>query len=295
MSIKNKKIICIMPVWDEQNIIGLALASSHNFITEYIILVQKCTDKTIEVINYCRSLWNLNIKIIHSEKKIRERREDAIKITKKYADYYIIQDGDEIFYENTKNEINKLIEQDITFSTAPIVFLENDFKHTANKEENIIMPCHPFFFKNVDDIYFPNFGDMPWYNPNTNYHNFKEFKNPLKFDCKIKNFRRNFLREVFTPWHDEVNTCSIEEYALKNHHSIKWYRKNIDVEENNLEKMIHVFEEEYKKDEFKWNLIYNENKYYKYPFIINFMIQKNKLKGIESLQDLEFLDEIKKE
>ena len=293
MSIKNKKIICIMPIWDEQNIIGLALASSRHFISHYIILVQKCTDKTMDVINYCKKLWNLNIEIINSDKKIRERRDHAIKISKQYADYYIIQDGDEIFYENTENEINNLIEQDITFSTAPIVFLENDFEHTANKEENIIMPCHPFFFKNLNDIYFPNFGDMPWYNPNLTYHKFKEFKNPLKFDCKIKNFRRNFLREVFTPWHDEDNTCSIEEYALKNHHSIKWYRENIDANENNLEKMISVFEKEYKKDEFKWNLKYNENKYYKYPYIINFMIKKNKLKGIETLNDLEILDEIK--
>jgi len=290
---KNKKIICIMPIWDEQNIIGLALASSRHFITHYIILIQKCTDKTMDVINYCKKLWNLNIEIINSDKKIRERRAYAINISKQYADYYIIQDGDEIFYENTEIEINKLIEQDITFSTAPIVFLENNFEHTANKEENIIMPCHPFFFKNLGDIYFPNFGDMPWYNPNLIHHKFKEFKTPLKFDCKIKNFRRNFLRDVFTPWHDEVNTCSIEEYALKNHHSIKWYRENIDACENDLEKMISVFENEYKKDEFKWNLKYNENKYYKYPFIINFMIKNNKLKGIETLNDLEILDEIK--
>ena len=57
--------------------------------------------------------------------------------------------------------------------------------------------------------------------------------------------------------------------------------------------MISIFENEYKKDEFKWNLKYNQNKYYKYPDIINFMIQKNKLKGIETLNDLEILDEIK--
>lgn len=292
ITILNKKIICIMPVWDEQNMIGLALASSSSFISEYIILIQKCTDKTLDIINYCKKIWNLNIKIIENNDKIRNRRKLAMEISKSYADYYIIQDGDEIFYENTKKVITTLINQNITFSTAPIVFLENDFKHTCNNKENIIMPCHPFFFKNMDDIYFPTFGDMPWYNPNLGVHIFKEFKNPLKFDCKIKNFRRNFLREVFTKWHDEINTCSIEEYALENHHSIKWYNENINQNEKNLETMIKVFEKEHKKNEFKWNLKYNENIYYKYPYIINFFIEKNKLKGIEVLQDLKFLEEL---
>jgi len=41
----NKKIICIMPVWDEQNMIGLALASSRHFIYEYIIIIQEGVDK----------------------------------------------------------------------------------------------------------------------------------------------------------------------------------------------------------------------------------------------------------
>ena len=209
-----------MPVWDEQNMIGLALASSKKFIYEYIILVEKCTDKTLDVINYCKKIWNLNIKIIHRKEKTRKSRERAIKISKDYADYYIIQDGDEIFYENTCDEILKLIEDDITFSIAPIIFLENDFKHTANNEENILMPCHPLFFKNMNDIYFPNFGDMPWYNPTLSIHKVKEFKKPLKFDCKIKNFRRNFLRDVFTKWHDSDYKGSIEEYAFTYHHSL---------------------------------------------------------------------------
>ena len=42
------KIISIMPVWDEQNMIALSLYSSKNFITEYIIILQKGIDKTKE-------------------------------------------------------------------------------------------------------------------------------------------------------------------------------------------------------------------------------------------------------
>ena len=39
--------------------------------------------------------------IIESDLKLRERKKYAIEISKKYADYYLLQDGDEIFYTNT--------------------------------------------------------------------------------------------------------------------------------------------------------------------------------------------------
>ena len=292
MLCKNSKIICIMPVWDEQNIIGLALASSKSFIYEYIILIQKCTDKTLEVIQYCQKLWNLNIQIIESNEKIRKRREKAIELTSHYADYYIIQDADEVFYENSNKDIDYFIENNMTFVTAPIVLIENDFLHTTDKQENIIMVNHPLFFKNLPDIYFPNIGDMPWYNPEKNYHKMIEFKTPLKFDCKIKNYRRKFLREVFTPWHDSHNSCSIEEYAFNHHYHVKWYKENIDSNEKDIEKIILYFEENDKQNEFRWNILYDKNKYYEYPIIIKYMIENNKLKGIENINDLYLFNSI---
>ena len=187
-NIHNVKIISIMPVWDEQNIIGLSLASTKSFVYEYIILIQKCTDKTREVIEYCRKLWNLKIQVIETEEKIRYRREKAIKITKKYADYYIIQDADEIYYENMENQFQYMIKKNITFATAPIVLIENDFRYTTDQTDNIIMVNHPLFFKNVPDIYFPSTGDMPWYDPQCDYHKVVDLKKPLKFDCKINHY-----------------------------------------------------------------------------------------------------------
>ena len=281
-----------MPVWDEQNMIALSLYSTKNIVYEYIIIIQPGIDKTLEVINYCKDLWNLNIKFIESDLKLRYKRELIINESKSYADYYIIQDGDEIYNENFSKEIEYLIKNNFTFATAPIVLLENDLNHTTDKIENIIMPNHPFFFKNTNDIYFPNVGDMPWYNPEKLYHKIKNYDYPLKFDCKIKNYRRKFLREMFTKWHDSNSDLSIEDYCNINHHSVLWCRENI-CKKLTLEDTISICEEYDNKDKFKWNIVYNENEYYKRPYIIKYFLENNKNFGIENLDDLKYLNLLK--
>lgn len=280
-----------MPVWDEQNMISLSLYSSKDFIYEYIIIIQKGIDKTKEVIEYCKNLWNLKIRYIESELKLRSKRELIMKYAESYADYYIIQDGDEIFIDNFNEELEYLINNGYTFATAPIALLENDLNHTTDQENNIIMPNHPFFFKRNEDIYYPENGDMPWYNPNKEYHKVKNYEYILKFDCKIKNYRRKFLREMFTEWHNSNKEISIEEYCDNNHYEVKWYRENIN-KELSLEEIIKLSEKENNKDIYKWNIKYDENKYYKKPEIIKKFLEKNKIFGIENIEDLKIYDEL---
>lgn len=183
-----------------------------------------------------------------------------------------------------------MIQKNITFATAPIVLIENDFRYTTDQIDNIIMVNHPLFFKNLPDIYFPTIGDMPWYEPHCEYHNVVDLKKPLKFDCKIKNYRRKFLREVFTQWHDGHFNCSIEEYAYKHHYHVKWYKENINSEEKNINIIISFFEKNNQKNEFQWNQNYDEQKNYVYPLIIKYMIEKKKFKGIEIIDDLFLLE-----
>jgi len=299
---ENLKIVSIMPVWDEQNMIGLSIASTKDIVYQYIVLIQKGIDKTREVVEYCRDLWNLNMIIVESELKLRDRKKLAIEMTKSYADYYLLQDGDEIFFTNSnlendcKNILN-LIKDGYTFGYTSIVFLEKDLIHTPKDENQIWLVPHPFFFKNTPDIYWPNTGDMPSYDHSLIFHkvyNTGPKNTPFKFDAKIKNFRRVFLREVFTPWHDSKFRGTIEDFADRYHHTVKWYRENID-KNLKLEDIIAKYEKHINsniEEKFKWHKIYNEHEYYQYPDIIKQFISFNKLEGIESLDDLHYLDKL---
>jgi len=293
------KIVCIMPVWDEQNMIGLAIASSKEIVYQYVVLIQKGIDKTKEVVEYCKKIWNLNMIILESELKLRDRKKFAIELTKNYADYYLLQDGDEIFFNksngpNDISQIPNLIQEGYTFGLTSIVFLEKNLLHTPKDESQIWLVPHPFFFKNTRDIYWPEIGDMPSYDPNKKFHklfNTGPKKSPFKFDAKIKNFRRVFLRDVFTQWHDSNYNGTIEQYADENHHTVKWYRENID-KNLSLEEIILKYEIHIKNnnENLKWHKVYDEKEYFEYPYVIKKFIEFDKLEGIENLNDLKFLD-----
>ena len=125
------KLISIMAVWDEQNMISLSIESTKDIVFEYVVLIKKGTDKTKEVVEWCKNEWNLNIRIIETDIKLREARKLAVELTKEYADYYLIQDADEIYFNNSSckndtNEILNLIKEGYTFCYTSIVFLEKD-------------------------------------------------------------------------------------------------------------------------------------------------------------------------
>lgn len=295
------KIISIIAAWDEQQMIGLSIASTKDIVFQYIIIIKKSTsDKTKEVIEYCKKIWNLNIIMIESDLKLRDSRKKAIEISKKYADYYLIQDGDEIYFNNSNlnndtSEILKIISKGYTFCYTSIIFLEKDLIHTTKDETLIWLVPHPFLFKNTNDIFWPNYGDMPCCDPkkyNHKIYNTGEKNNPFKFDCKIKNFKRIFLREIFTQWHDSDFKGTIEEYADKYHHTVLWYRENID-RNLSLEEIIEKYDNHINasaEEKYKWHKIYDENKYFKYPEVIRKFISFNKLEGIKDLEDLKYLD-----
>jgi hypothetical protein len=299
------KLISIMAVWDEQNMIALSIESTKDIVFEYIVLIKKGTDKTKEVVEWCKSKWNLNIRIIETDIKLREARKLAVELTKEYADYYLIQDGDEIYfteeelkYYNAKT-ITELMIDDYDHCQTTMIYLFYDLLSTRNSLTRILP--HPFLLKNKKNIIWPDKGDLPYikyvekdsyklFNSNTydvtvwesDFDSiYLDEKFPYKFDCNIKNYGRMFKRYVFTAWHDGNNNCTIEDFCYDYHPSCIWYKKNINPN-SNLEEIINYFEE--KDEEKNWKKFYDEKEYYKYPKIIKKYIDAGKIKGVENIK-----------
>lgn len=301
------KLISIMAVWDEQNMISLSIESTKDIVFEYVVLIKKGTDKTKEVVEWCKKKWNLNIRIIETDIKLREARKLAVELTKEYADYYLIQDGDEIYYTEEElsqygyKTINQLMIEDFDHCQTSMVYLFYDLLHTRNSLTMIIP--HPFLFKNLKNINWPDKGDLPYlfhldnkisktYNSNSYDINMWNDNHksvildelrPYKFDCNIKNYGRMFKRYVFTAWHDGKFDCSIEEFCLENHPSCIYYKKNINSNAT-LDEIIKFYESI--DEEKKWCKKYDEELFYKYPKIISNYITSGRLRGIEKIEML---------
>jgi hypothetical protein len=294
-----------MAVWDEQNMIALSIESTKDIVFEYVVLIKKGTDKTKEVVEWCKNKWNLNIRIIETDIKLREARKLAVELTKEYADYYLIQDGDEIYFteeelkDHNVKTITELMIDDYDHCQTTMIYLFYDLLSTRNSLTRILP--HPFLLKNKKNIIWPDKGDLPYikYAEKDSYKLFNsntydvtvwesdfdsiylDEKFPYKFDCNIKNYGRMFKRYVFTAWHDGKNNCTIEDFCYDYHPSCIWYKKNINPN-SNLEEIINYFEE--KDEEKNWKKFYDEKEYYKYPKIIKKYIDAGKIKGVENIK-----------
>jgi hypothetical protein len=145
--------------------------------------------------------------------------------------------------------------------------------------------------KNIPEVFWPDHGDLPYIRLEWAKRNYKTFytgnqTTPFKFDCNIKNFRRLFLRQVFTPWHDGNNTCTIEEYCLQNSKSCINYKKNIR-ETNDIEEIISHYQEGH--EPYLFCKLYDEKQYYVYPEVIKKYIEAGFTKGIEDIEELPIL------
>jgi hypothetical protein len=289
-----KKLISIVAVWDEQNMLPLSLESTKDIVYEYIIIIKPGIDKTKEVIKLCEKKWNLRVKIIDSDLKLRDARKYAVEISKDYADYYLIQDGDEIYYteEELKSRgqktITEIMNEDFYMYNTAMIYLKDDLRCTISYKEPWIVP-HPFFFKNIPEIFWPDKGDMPAIN--YDWNSGKSYKKneyivkspPYKFDVNIKNFRRQFLRSLFTAWHDGNYRGTIEEYTYENDNRVKWYLQNVDKDCKDIEIIIKFYEKNHKPE----SNLYKEEEFCPYPNIIRKYIDIGLYRGIENLDDLD--------
>jgi len=201
-------VACIMCVYDEQIISPIALESSKDFVSRYIVVDKN--GRTIEVLKELKDKWNLDIEFyIKPNLSLRESRYFAVK--KINEDWILIQDGDEVFHTDGLNSIfnlRKWMNRPNIYICAKMVVLMRDFKHTSRYRQ--IQPPHKFLYHNNGTIGLPDINeDLP------NINGWRIILPYIfKWNCKIKPLSRimsQFKRKIS---YEELNKL-LEESIIK--------------------------------------------------------------------------------
>ena len=230
-SLSQGDVACIMCTWMEEKMVPLALESSKDFVSRYIIV-----DKdggTVPVIEACRDKWGLDMEIyVKPEMSLRESR--AFALTRIDEPWVLIQDGDEVFHTDGPNSINRLrrfMDKPNIVLTAPKNRLINDFGHTDPKLPQLAY--HKFLYQNNGTLRIPSLEwDFPIMDGWKIY-----LPRPYIFNCIIKSPKRNFLRTFWREWcqltEEYIKYPNLEDYVREElginveFESAKWNEKNI--------------------------------------------------------------------
>lgn len=264
------KVAAIMCVWNERNMLPLAVESSKDFVDEYIVVDNNSDDGTLEAFEKCRERWKLKAQVFNRpDLRLKFARMFAIEQTD--ADWILIQDGDEIYYQRGPNPLQNLdlSKKDTAYST-PMVYLKKDLIHTVHPDvDDGFFPyppylvAHPFLYHNNKTLEVPSKGDIPSYRGKG-----IRLNKIYKFDCSVKSPLRMFLRKYWWSWNYESNahkTLSLEEYT----------KKRIGKED-----LVKEAELDYSRLS-STLVLYDEKKYEPYPEVIKRYIETGRIRGYE--------------
>jgi len=247
--LSNGEVACVMCVWDEQLMVPLAIESTKEFVSRYIIVDKN--GKTAPIIEKYAELWNLNMEIyVRPKLNLREARLYAVsKITEPWI---LIQDGDEIFHTSGETNIRNLrqyMDQENVIFCTKMTVLMGDLKHTRNSMP--FQPPHKFLIHNngtvkggldQDDI------------PDSDSH-LIILNGIWKFNCIIKEPKRQYLRKFWNQWCKETDS----------------YKKYPELEDYIREELGINPDEEYEdwyKEKLESLVPYDEEKFGDYPAVI---------------------------
>lgn len=230
-SLTNGDVACIMCTWMEEKMVPLALESSKDFVSRYIVVDK--AGGTVPVIESCRDKWDLDMEIyVKPEMSLRECR--AFALTRIDEPWILIQDGDEVFHTDGPNSIHglrKFMDRSNIILTTPMNYLCGDVWHTNSDYPQ--QPHHMFLYHNNGTLREPGLQrDLPIMNGWKIY-----LGTPYKFNCLIKSPKRMYLRQFWNEWchHTQkyLRYPNIEEYVTEElgidieTEVEKWYKEYI--------------------------------------------------------------------
>jgi len=285
-------VVAIMAIWDEALTLPMSLESTKHFVTEYIVVHKLGTDNTSEVLRACAVKWGLRVRYFVSNMTLRAARQFSVDITRHYAQIYVIQDGDEVFYSGGPTAIQNSLD---FFRHGPyecieskMVYLKHDLRksrkdgyraggpgrwHGFPNNGIVLIPHTTIFINRVDGFIMPADLALDVFACRSSalILNF-----PWKFDVSIKNPLRELLREYFVGWSAAGSPGTIEEWAERTpgYHS--------DAMKAGASHSLQQSAEQYVAGIIRDNLAeYNDEEWFPYPEAIRRYIDAGRYRGHE--------------
>lgn len=137
-----------MVLYNEELLIDLAIKSAKDFVDDFVIVDNGCTDRTIEVAKECIETWNLKAEFYEYEGTLRGAR--AFSFGKAEGDWIFLHDGDHVLQTEGKYSVlehKRLINgRSLRCYRFPLVRLYYDYFHTQKDLQD--QPPHKLLFSN---------------------------------------------------------------------------------------------------------------------------------------------------
>lgn len=274
-----RAVVAIMGIWDEALTLPMALDSTRDAVTEYIVVHKPGADDTKGVLDACVSRWGLRVRYWRSNMTLRDARLFGLAVAARYADVFVIQDGDEVFYQDGPTALRRGLELlrpgVVEAIMSKMIYLKHDLAHTladgykpgdqgkwgGHPANGIQLIPHLTVALNIPGrIVMPEALalDVPVYTggPDLTTHE------PWKFDVSIKSPLRELLRDSFLHWSAAGSPGRIEDWAATHDtRHLAWVAAN---QSSSLEEsaVLHL------RQLITWLAPYSEAEWFPYPRVL---------------------------
>lgn len=206
------RLTAAMVLYNEELLIDLAIKSARDFVDEYVIVDNGCTDKTMEVASECVLKWGLKARFFDFEGQLRDAR--AFSFEKCETAWIFLHDGDHILQTEGEHSIlpsRKLMNRkSLECYRYPLIRLYYDYFHTQRNFQH--QPAHKLLFSNN-----PKCWDIAKGTRNIPFSTV-----PIKtvglnavWNCCIKRPERILERQYWKQWRGAGRPGTVREYAIQ--------------------------------------------------------------------------------
>ena len=186
-----KYISCPMCAWDAADTIELALESTKDVCSEYLLVNHESSDNTLDIVKDCEVKWGLNIRYFFCPRDMPFWEVRRFSFERARGDWILVTDADHVFHTTGKYNIKFWIQEHTKMPRCVWRLPLINLRYTLNKvpAKNVLTPPHKLFYY--------NFHQWQWYPNVTRWGRILDLPFPHWTIPNVKNVVDEEYRGIF--------------------------------------------------------------------------------------------------